>query len=61
MARLEILLTELAAIDMQNRMYWQAKKPEQREKLEHQLREDRRHVVIAELLELMQGATANRD
>jgi len=50
-ARIEILKAELAAIDRQDRAYWLAKNPERHEKLEHQLREDRRYVVIAELLD----------
>jgi hypothetical protein len=58
MARLENLKVELTDLDWMDRFYWQTKNPEQHEKLGYQVRQARRHEVIAELLKLMQE-TAN--
>ena len=53
MTSLETLNAELAAIDRQDRVYWRTKKPEQYERLEYLLRQDRRRTLVKELLELM--------
>jgi hypothetical protein len=55
MTSLETLNAELAAIDRQDRVYWRTEKPEQYERLEYLVRQDRRRALVTELLELMQG------
>jgi hypothetical protein len=54
MACLETLKAELAAIDRRDRLYWRMEKPERYEKFEYLVRQDRRRILVAELLELMQ-------
>jgi hypothetical protein len=54
MGRLEVLKAEIGAIDQRDRLYWQTEEPEPDERLEYLLRQDRRGILVAELLELMQ-------
>lgn len=56
MACIEILKTELAAIDRQDRVYWQTEIPNRDEKFEYLVRQDRRRAVMDELMNLMLGA-----
>jgi hypothetical protein len=55
MACLEFLKIELAAIDSQDRFYWQTEKPERHQRLGYFLRQERRRILMAELLKVMQG------
>jgi hypothetical protein len=61
MACLEILKAELAAIDRQDRFYWQMEKPERYEKLEYFVRQDRRRALLSEILERMQGTATGSE
>jgi hypothetical protein len=58
MPRVELLKDELAAIDRQDRIYWQTEKPSRDEKLEYLVRRRRRRAIIIELTILM-GGTEN--
>lgn len=55
MASVEDLKGELTAIDTEDRLYWQKKKPERHEKLEYFIRQERRHILMEELLQRMPG------
>jgi hypothetical protein len=54
MACIEILKAELAAIDRQDRVYWQTEKPERHEKFEYLVRQDKRRAIITQLAAVMQ-------
>ena len=56
MACIESLKAELAAIDRQDRVYWQIKKPKRREKFEYLVRQGKRRAIITELAAVMQGS-----
>ena len=56
MACIEILKAELAAIDRQDRVYWQTEIPNRDEKFEYLVRQDRRRAIMDELMNLMLGA-----
>ena len=56
MACMEILKAELAAIDRQDRVYWQTEKPNRHEKFEYLVRQDKRRAIMAELTAVTQGA-----
>jgi len=60
MTRLEVLKSELSAIDRLNRFYWQMEEPDHYERLGYLVRQDRRGEVIVELLNLIQE-TANSE
>ena len=55
MAYVEILKAELAAIDRQDRVYWQTTKPKREEKSEYLVRQEKRRAIIAELMVLGGG------
>lgn len=55
MPGVEELKAELAAIDSEDRVYWQTRKPGRYETLEYFFRQERRPILLAELLELIQG------
>jgi len=55
MTDLKNLMEELVLIERRDRFYWQTQNPQRYEKLEHFLRQDRRRVLMGEILELMQG------
>jgi hypothetical protein len=55
MTRLEILKSELAAIDHLDRFHWQTRDPDRYEKLGYLVRQDRRLELITEMLRLMQS------
>ena len=54
MTRVEALKAELAEIERQDVFYWQTRDPDRHEKLEYQLRRDKRREVITELLNMME-------
>ena len=56
MACVEILKAELAAIDKQDRAYWQTEIPNRDEKIEYLVRQDRRRAIMDQLMNLMLGA-----
>lgn len=55
MACIEILKAELAAIDRQDRVYWQTEIPNRDEKFEYLVRQDKRRAILAQLMNLMLG------
>jgi hypothetical protein len=55
MTRLEVLKSELSAIDRLNRFYWQMEEPDRYERLGYLVRQDRRLELITEMLRLMQS------
>jgi hypothetical protein len=55
MACIESLKSDLAAIDRQDRVYWQTDIPTRDEKFEYFVRQDKRRAILAELMNLMQG------
>ena len=61
MTLFDLLIVELAAIDLSNRAYWRTKHPRQEEKLAYFARQEKRSKVISELLELKRGTTDNTD
>ena len=54
MACVETLKAELAAIDRQDRAYWQTEKPKRHEKFRYLVRQARRRAIVAELTAMMQ-------
>jgi hypothetical protein len=54
MACIEILKAELAAIDRQDRAYWQTHIPTRDERFEYLVRQARRRAIVAELTAAMQ-------
>jgi hypothetical protein len=54
MACIEILKAELAAIDKQDRAYWQTAIPTRDEKFEYLVRQDRRRAIVDELMNVLQ-------
>jgi hypothetical protein len=55
MTRLDVLKSELSAIDRLNRFYWQVEEPDRYERLGYLVRQDRRLELITEMLRLMQS------
>jgi len=53
MAYIEILKAELAAIDRQDRAYWQTDIPTRDERFEYLVRQARRRAIVDELMNLM--------
>lgn len=57
---MEILKAELAAIDRQDRVYWQTEIRNRDEKFEYLVRQDRRRAIMDELMNLMLGTAILR-